>query len=160
MSKNRKRSKAASGSASSTPSRTRAWLFILGGIVLIAISAGVYFLDLFPTTTQAKSSTPNEISVVEAADKYENGVFLLDVRTQEEWNEIHIPNTTLIPLDELKARLNELPQGVEIVVVCRSGNRSQEGRDILYEAGFEPVSSMAGGIREWSNLGYPTTSGS
>ena len=159
MSKNHTRSKSVSGSSSSTPSRTRAWLFILGGILLIAITAGVYFLDLFPTATPAQSSVPDEISVAEAAAKYEAGVFLLDVRTPDEWNEVHIPNTTLIPLDELKGRVNELPKGVEIVVVCRSGNRSQEGRDILRQAGFEPVSSMAGGIRDWSSQGLPTTTG-
>lgn len=160
MPRRRSRTKSTAGSSSQTPSKLRPWLFILGGILLIALSAGVFILDLFPTASQASETAPSEISVSEAAEKYEAGVFLLDVRTQEEWNEVHIPNTTLIPLDELKTRLNELPRGVEIVVVCRSGNRSQEGRDILREAGFEPVSSMAGGIREWNNQGYPTASGS
>jgi rhodanese-related sulfurtransferase len=100
-------------------------------------------------------STGAEISVTSAYEKYEEGAFLLDVREEHEWNGIRIPNTTWIPLGELAERTNELPRDQEIVVVCRTGNRSQEGRDILLAAGFEQVSSMAGGVVEWSALGYP-----
>jgi rhodanese-related sulfurtransferase len=101
---------------------------------------------------------PAEISAQEAYQKYQQGVFLLDVREPEEWNEYHVPNTTLIPLGNLPSRLAELPKDREIVVVCRSGNRSQEGRDILLQAGFN-ATSMAGGLRTWSSMGYPTVSG-
>lgn len=95
-----------------------------------------------------------EVSVEQAYQMYKDGVFVLDVRTQEEWDEYHAPNTTLIPLDQLPSRLSELPKDREIVVVCRSGNRSQEGRDILLAAGFN-ATSMAGGLREWYARGYP-----
>jgi phage shock protein E len=98
---------------------------------------------------------PNEISVDEAYQMYQGGTFLLDVRTQEEWDEYHAPNTTLIPLDELEGRLDELPQNEEIVVVCRSGNRSQAGRDILRNNGFEQTTSMSGGLNAWRAAGYP-----
>ncbi len=77
------------------------------------------------------------------------------MRELDEWNEYHIPGTTLIPLGELPARVNELPKDQKIVIVCRSGNRSQEGRDILLEAGFEDVVSMEGGVSTWRSLGYP-----
>jgi rhodanese-related sulfurtransferase len=95
------------------------------------------------------------IGVSEAYEMYRNGAFVLDVRTQEEWDEFHAPNTTLIPLDQLASRLNEVPRDRQVVVVCRSGNRSQEGRDILLNAGFEQVASMAGGLNEWRASGYP-----
>ena len=104
------------------------------------------------TTTTALAP---EISVSEAYTMYQNGAFVLDVRTVDEWNEFHAPNTTLIPLDELASRVDEVPRDREIVVVCRSGNRSQQGRDILLNAGFENVTSMTGGLTEWRNLGYP-----
>jgi rhodanese-related sulfurtransferase len=89
---------------------------------------------------------------------YEEGTFLLDVRTPEEWNEYHAPNTTLIPLNELASRVDELPKDQPIVVVCRSGNRSQAGRDILLQAGFN-ATSMSGGLSEWRDSGYPIVSG-
>ncbi|MEO8357845.1 MAG: rhodanese-like domain-containing protein [Chloroflexota bacterium] len=127
-------------------------------IALLAVVALVIYLILQVggrTGNNAPASVPSEISVGDAYTKYESGVFVLDVRTQEEWNEFHAPNTTLIPLDQLPARLSEIPTDKEIVVVCRSGNRSQQARDILLNAGFEQVSSMAGGLNEWRASGYP-----
>jgi len=101
------------------------------------------------------NSLPLTIGVEEAYGKYQGGAFVLDVRTLEEWNEYHAPNTTLIPLDQLPARVSEVPRDKEIVVVCRSGNRSQQGRDILLDAGFAQVTSMTGGLNEWRAKGYP-----
>ena len=108
--------------------------------------------------TTSTSLTP-DISVADAYGMYQNGAYVLDVRTIEEWNEFHAPNTTLIPLDQLASRVNEVPRDREIVVVCRSGNRSQQGRDILLSAGFENVTSMAGGVNQWSAAGFETVAG-
>ncbi len=102
-----------------------------------------------------KPDLPTSISVDEAFEMYEAGDYLLDVRTQEEWDEYHIPGTTLIPLDELANRVDEVPRDQNIVVVCRSGNRSQAGRDILLDAGFTAVTSMDGGVSTWQASGYP-----
>ena len=102
---------------------------------------------------------PREISVEEAVAKRDSGAFILDVRQPEEWNEFHVPESTLIPLGELTSRVNELPKDQEIVVVCRSGNRSAQGRDILLGAGFTQVTSMAGGLTQWKAAGYPTVTG-
>jgi len=135
-------------------SRIISWLWIalaLLGILTLMTACG--------SSSSGNGSLPSEISVEQAHEKYDAGVFFLDVRTPEEWDAVHIPNTTLIPLDELSSRTNELPKDQEIVVVCRSGNRSQQGRDILKSAGFEQVTSMSGGVTQWSANGYPTTSG-
>jgi rhodanese-related sulfurtransferase len=113
-------------------------------VYLIAVSAG----------KETGSGLPREISVDDAFQMYQQGgAFVVDVRTQEEWNEYHVPNTTLIPLDQLPNRLNEIPKDRKIVVVCRSGNRSQQGRDILLAAGYN-VTSMTGGLKEWYAKGY------
>ena len=96
-----------------------------------------------------------EVSTDEAYQMYQQtGTFVVDVRTQEEWDEYHAPNTTLIPLDQLQARLNEVPKDKEILVVCRSGNRSQQGRDILLSAGYN-ATSMTGGLKDLYAKGYP-----
>jgi rhodanese-related sulfurtransferase len=107
----------------------------------------------------AAAPLPAEISVAEAAAKRDEGAFILDVRQPDEWNQVHIPGATLIPLDQLEARMNEVPKDQEIVVVCRSGNRSAQGRDILKSAGYTQVTSMAGGMNQWSAAGLPTASG-
>jgi rhodanese-related sulfurtransferase len=125
-------------------------------IAFLIVVALVIYLLLQMGGNNSGNALSSTISVGQAYEMYQNGAFVLDVRTQEEWNEFHAPNTTLIPLDQLISRLNEVPRDRQIVVVCRSGNRSQEGRDILLNAGFEQVTSMTGGLNEWRASGFPT----
>lgn len=124
-------------------------------VVALVIFAALLLANRSNTNSSTPASLPPEISVAEAFTKYQNGAYVLDVRTQEEWEEYHAPNTTLIPLDQLASRVSELPRDQEIVVVCRSGNRSQQGREILLGAGFDQVTSMKGGLSEWRASGYP-----
>lgn len=128
---------------------TQIAILLFVGLVIFLI------LQMSAGSKKAVNSLPGTISVSDAYTLYQKDAFVLDVRTQEEWNEYHAPNTTLIPLDQLPARLNEVPHDRQIVVVCRSGNRSQQGRDILLSAGFKQVTSMTGGLNEWRNSGYP-----
>ena len=139
------------------PKRNAFWLGVGLLLALLAVSSlGISGCSTAPAAgAERPAALPAEISIDEAHQKYQEGVFLLDVRTQEEWDDFHAPNTTLIPLDELESRLNELPQNEEIVVVCRSGNRSQVGRDILLNNGFEQATSMSGGLNAWRAAGYP-----
>ena len=125
--------------------------------ILAIVLAGFFFFR--PNNAAPIDNLPLEISVSEAAAMRDAGAFVLDVREPDEWNESHIPGATLIPLGELASRVNEVPQDQEIVVVCRSGNRSQQGRDILLAAGLANATSMAGGINEWKAAGYETVSG-
>lgn len=130
--------------------QTRRNIILVGGVVaLVAVILLVVFLP-----------GGKQISVSEAAAKGDQGAFILDVRTPEEWEDFHIEGSTLIPLEELKARVGEVPRDAEVVIVCRSGNRSQEGRDILLGAGFTNVSSMKGGLLDWQKQNYPVVAGS
>lgn len=145
----------------SKQSSRRIWLGVVLGIAAIIVVVGAILLqgeDDNGATTSA--NFPGEISVQEATDRREQGAFVLDVRQPEEWAEYHIPDSTLIPLEELSGRLSEIPQGREIIVVCRNGNRSAQGRDLLLVAGYTQVSSMTGGLTQWRAQGYPTVAGS
>ncbi|MGB8211941.1 MAG: rhodanese-like domain-containing protein [Anaerolineales bacterium] len=149
--KHPKTSHPASGSAGKRarkPSRRNlAWLWVgLGSLVV----AGVGIRLLASQGAPLVAITP-----AQAYAKYQQGIFFLDVRTQAEWNQFHIAKATLIPLDQLSSRLGELPKGREIVVVCLSGLRSQNGAVILEKAGFKPVSYMQGGLEAWMAAGYP-----
>jgi len=110
-------------------------------------------------TLAPAAALPATVSVAEAAALRDAGAYILDVRQPEEWAEVHIPGAVLIPLGELPGRLAEVPRDSDVVVVCRSGNRSQAGRDILRDAGYARVTSMAGGVTEWQAAGLPTESG-
>ncbi len=141
-------------------SSNRVW--IAGGIgllIVIIATAAILLGQNKATTTSGVASLPAEISVDEAANKRVQGAFILDVRQPEEWQEYHIPGSTLIPLSDLPNRLNEIPKDRQIVVVCRSGNRSREGRDILLANQFPSVTSMSGGLKEWASKGYETVTG-
>jgi rhodanese-related sulfurtransferase len=137
-------------SAFRTPAAQIAVLLIVALVIFLLLQMG-------GRTGNTSTSNPlaNTVSVNEAYDLAQNGAFVLDVRTVEEWNEFHAPNSTLIPLEQLASRLNEIPRDRRIVVVCRSGNRSQQGRDILLNAGFAQVTSMTGGLTEWRTSGFP-----
>ncbi len=134
-------------------------LKLWGGLALLAIV--VVGIVGFILVQQAASSPsyPLTVSVIEAIAQQKSGAFILDVRQPAEWNDAHIAGATLIPLDQLSNRLNELPRDRTIIVVCHSGNRSAQGRDILRNAGFTQVTSMAGGMTQWQAQGYPTVSG-
>lgn len=123
-------------------------------LAMVAIVAFIVYL-IASAGGSNSGSLAREVSTDEAFKMYQqSGTFTVDVRTQEEWDEYHAPNTTLIPLDQLPNRLSEVPKDKQILVVCRSGNRSQQGRDILLSAGYN-ATSMAGGLKEWYAKGYP-----
>ncbi len=127
-------------------------------IPLLLVSAVLMAACAAPAVTAPSMVAPAEINarLADAGTEY----ILLDVRTQAEWeNDGHIEGATLIPVEELSGRLNELPdQDAEIVVYCRSGNRSNEAANILAGAGYVNVSDM-GGINNWISAGYPVIYG-
>jgi rhodanese-related sulfurtransferase len=124
------------------------WKWIgLGFAAVVIIIAAIL---LIPKITDA-----TEISAAQAYQKYQQGAFFLDVRSQEEWDQVHIANSTLIPLDELPNKLSELPKDRDIVVVCLSGHRSEEGVTMLRNAGFSQATCMTDGLTAWKAAGYP-----
>ena len=130
---------------------TAAVIIVLAGVLFV-----VFNNNNSAPTEAAAGALPMEINVDDAYQLVEDGAFLLDVRTQGEWDEFHAPQATLIPLDELASRVSEIPTDQDVVVICRSGNRSQVGRDTLLDAGFTSVTSVAGGMNDWRSAGYPT----
>jgi rhodanese-related sulfurtransferase len=101
-----------------------------------------------------------EVAVADAARLREEGALVLDVRQPDEWAAGHVPGATLIPLGELEGRVAEVPRDRTIVVICRSGNRSAQGRDVLLAAGFGAVTSVAGGMTAWEGAGLDVEVGS
>lgn len=97
-----------------------------------------------------------EITVQEFKKKVDSGedVYLLDVREpfEQYQSKIDYENSTLIPVDQLKSRLNEIEadKDDEIVCLCRSGGRSTKACKMLEEEGFENVKNLKGGINQWA----------
>jgi rhodanese-related sulfurtransferase len=134
------------------------WLWFSLGALLVA-GVGILLLSQQARSPAGGSPSPTALSVVispsQAYAKFQEGAFILDVRSQAEWDQFHIKGSTLIPLNELSGRLAELPRDKDIVVVCLSGHRSQSGAAALQQAGFERVYSLDGGMQAWKDANYP-----
>ena len=80
----------------------------------------------------------------------QEGYIILDVRTQEEYAQGHIPGALLLPLDEVEQKAQEvLPHKDQLLLVyCRSGRRSKIAAEALVELGYTNIKEF-GGIIDW-----------
>ncbi len=85
------------------------------------------------------------------------GVYLLDVREDDEWTAGHAPDAVHVRLGELGARAAELPRDREVYVICRSGTRSAYAAQALAGAGLTTV-NVADGMTGWAVSGRPMIS--
>lgn len=93
---------------------------------------------------------------IEAADVPANG-YLLDVREQEEWVAGHAPEAVHIPLGELQQRVDEVPAGQPVYVVCRVGGRSAHAAAWLNHIGRDAI-NVGGGMQSWATAQRPMVS--
>lgn len=81
---------------------------------------------------------------------------ILDVRQPWEAQICALPGSTLIPMNDVPHRLEELSKDAEIVVLCHHGVRSQRVAYYLQTVGFEKLYNLSGGIDAWSKEVDPT----
>jgi len=86
-----------------------------------------------------------------------NELFVLDVRSPGEFaGELgHLQGAHLLPLDQLRERLEEIPKDRPVVAVCQSGKRSAMAAEILLRSGYRQVANVTGGLIHWSRLALP-----
>jgi len=99
-----------------------------------------------------------EICPTTTMGKVQEGALIVDVRNKTEVVEVSfdVPNYINIPLNELENRLNEIPKGKEIVMVCKSGERSLKTTYFLMNAGYTNVYNMRDGLIKWASKEFPT----
>jgi len=87
---------------------------------------------------------------------YEEAV-VLDVRDDSEFATGHLPNSKHIPTEKIEERWVELEKFKEkpIVVIYKSGIRSNHASNVLYKNGFEKVNNLMGGIDAWKRASLP-----
>lgn len=121
-------------------------LIILLALALMLLSA------CGQTTQNEKEVVYVNITAVEARKimDTETDYVILDVRTQEEYDQGHIPGAVLIPDYEIEARAEKaLPDKDQLILVyCRSGRRSKNAARILVELGYTNIMEF-GGILDW-----------
>jgi len=120
-------------------------------------------LDLEATFNDYLTNLPanfNAVRVpeVEEAVASDDVPVLLDVRTVDEYTEGHIEGAINIPLNELTANLDQLPDlEAEIIIYCGSGHRSAVAMAAMNLLGYENAVSLLGGVRAWSGADLPIT---
>ena len=92
--------------------------------------------------------TPNELVALRAAGRHP---VLVDVREPHEREIAAIPDSILIPVGDILARMHELDTNQEIVLYCRTGVRSARALEQLRTAGFTKLKNLTGGIHAWAD---------
>ena len=125
------------------------------GLFLVTCLSGAMLL--WPLVG-GRLSGVKEASIAEALQLINHkNALILDVREENEFKTGHIMNSRLIPLGKLKERIGELERYREqpIVVVCRSGQRTNAACVLLGKQGFSLVYNLAGGILAWQKANLP-----
>jgi rhodanese-related sulfurtransferase len=99
-------------------------------------------------------STP-DIPEVAIADVPPDAV-LLDVREDDEWAAGRAPTAVHVPMTQLAERLDDIPDGDPVYVICRSGGRSARATAYLNAQGWDTV-NVIGGMGAWAKAGRPLT---
>lgn len=110
-------------------------------------------------TANETAGTFEEIAPNAFAQKMkEDGVFLLDVRTVEEYAEGHLEGAQqydYYETESFKSMLNGLDKSKTYLIYCRSGSRSGNAMDMMKGLGFTKVYNLDGGILAWRSAGLP-----
>jgi len=86
------------------------------------------------------------------------GATVVDVRESDEYAAGHVPGAQLLPLSVLPVRVQDLPRGEPVFVVCQSGGRSAQAAQLLDQAGLD-VRNVVGGTSAWVRSGRPVETG-
>jgi len=125
------------------------------GLVFVSVVAYSYYTLLMPS---GGGVGYGDLTVQQAHELIHarTSLVILDVRTQGEYDEGHIEGAVLMPVDELAARLDELSRDDELLVYCRTGNRSSSAVSLLRDNGFTKIYHLKDGITAWIRARYPT----
>ena len=128
--------------------------YLFGIVIILVISVLAY------SQLQGKDSPIFEygdVTVEQAKQLIEekSNLVILDVRTVSEYDDSHIEGALNIPVQEIEGRLDELAKNDEILVYCRTGNRSFTAIEIMNAEGFTKIYHMNHGITAWIDADYP-----
>ncbi len=82
-------------------------------------------------------------------------IFLLDVRTPDEFRQARMKGSILVPINEIERRIAEVPKNRPVLVFCAVGSRSNLVAGFLASKGYGEVYNMQDGLIGWSRNGFP-----
>lgn len=124
-------------------------------LMATALIAALTIAGCGPSVSSAPSASSTSYEQISAQQAKElmdadDSLVILDVRTQQEYDQAHIPGAILLPLDQVEERAQTvLPHKDQLILVyCRSGNRSKQASELLAAQGYVNVKEF-GGINDW-----------
>lgn len=124
--------------------------------------AAVTYNPVMERTFANEANTKTEVHIKNISPKQakeliekEKDVYILDVRTEKEYDEVHLKGAHLIPIQELEKNIQKIPKDKKIIIHCAKGKRSEKAYDMLKDKGLKDLYHLEGGIRKWQDEGYP-----
>lgn len=103
----------------------------------------------------ATASPTRQVISPDLANRVLSGeIAVIDVRTTSEYRAGHVPRSINIPMDEVESRLEDIPKGLPVLMVCQSGRRSEIVRGRIHGK-LDQLSCIDGGLNEWVKAGLP-----
>lgn len=118
--------------------------FVLVLLMLVSLVSQVWGAEKNITSRDAKA----------LLEKNRN-IYLLDVRTPQEYSQGRVAGSVLIPIGELQQRINEVPKNKTILVYCAVGARSKPAANFLAQQGYKDVYNMTDGLVGWYRNKFP-----
>jgi rhodanese-related sulfurtransferase len=132
-------------------------------LIALAVLAGPVALAVDPApSTPSPAKAPAAVvqpmsqdALLQHQAQHPDHLFLLDVRTPQEYAEGHIAGAVNVPYDQLATRLAEVPKDKDVVLYCRSGRRAGIAADVLAANGYTRLSHLEGDMIAWTEKGRP-----
>ena len=140
--------------------KSRLWIVLT--LLMIVLSMTIVACGDEKTENTPEATVPASVQNVTVQQAYEvvskdNGALFIDVREQNEWDQIHAVGATLIPLSVFEQQAPaQLPKDADIYIICNSGNRSTSASEYLISLGYESIYNIQGGTQAWVSAGLPT----
>ena len=118
--------------------RTLAALLMVGAmsVAFMTIATAGEPAATAPASAAAAVAPMSQEALLEHQSRHPDHLFVLDVRTPQEYAEGHVPGAVNVPYDQLASRLAEVPKDKDVVLYCKSGRRAGIAADVLAATGY------------------------
>jgi rhodanese-related sulfurtransferase len=108
-----------------------------------------------PAAATVVATPMSQEALLQHQAQHPDHLFVLDVRTPQEFAAGHVPGAINVPYDQLASRLAEVPKDKDVVLYCKSGRRAGIAADVLAANGYQRLSHLEGDMNAWVEKGRP-----
>jgi rhodanese-related sulfurtransferase len=121
----------------------------------LTLTFGTLLVATLAFAAEPAVSLVSQEALLARQQKGDPALFVLDVRTPEEFAAGHVPGAVNIPHDQVAARVTDVPKDKDVVIYCRSGRRSALAAEALAAKGYTRLGHLDGDMMAWEAKGLP-----